>query len=113
MSASLLRVAARGPATTFFRANTLRTAQPLSARAAMILPGVIAAPTFSTSARLRSDHGEETFEEFSARYEASNLQPESSRHGLISPPPTHPLAPFVASKTTSMGSTTSLWNSIG
>ncbi|TPX17659.1 uncharacterized protein E0L32_012038 [Thyridium curvatum] len=94
MSASLLRVAARGPATTFFRANTLRAAQPMTARAAMVLP-IVAAPSFSTSARLRSDHGEETFEEFSARYDTQSVHP--SHHGLISPsttldPPLEPVA---------------------
>lgn len=73
MSASLIRVATRGPAaTTFFRANTIRpAAQPLTARAAAVLPSILAVPSanFSTSARLRSEHAEETFEEFSARYE--------------------------------------------
>ena len=76
MSASILRAAARGgrPATTFFRANTIRSAapQPLSARAAIVLPTLVALPSangsFSTSARLRAEHQEETFEEFSARY---------------------------------------------
>lgn len=55
---SLLRIAARGPATSLFRATTLR-ARPLVA--------VAARPSFSTSSRLRSEHQEETFEEFSAR----------------------------------------------
>lgn len=69
MSASLLRVAARGPATTFFRANLLATArpQPLAARAGLVAPSLLAVSSFSTSSRLRSEHGEETFEEFSAR----------------------------------------------
>ncbi|KAJ4389102.1 Cytochrome c oxidase subunit 6 [Gnomoniopsis smithogilvyi] len=58
---SLLRIVARGPATSFFRATTLR---PAVAR-----PLVVARPTFSTSSRLRSEHHEESFEEFSARYE--------------------------------------------
>ncbi|KAK1965297.1 cytochrome c oxidase subunit VA [Colletotrichum eremochloae] len=70
MSASILRVAARG-STTFFRANLIR--QPFVARSGMLMPvvaGVPATNTFSTSARLRSgDHAEETFEEFSARFE--------------------------------------------
>ncbi|EXF81713.1 cytochrome c oxidase subunit Va [Colletotrichum fioriniae PJ7] len=70
MSASILRVAARG-STSFFRANPI--CQPLVARSGMLLPivaGVPAASNFSTSARLRSgDHAEETFEEFSARFE--------------------------------------------
>ncbi|KAK0751996.1 cytochrome c oxidase subunit VA-domain-containing protein [Schizothecium vesticola] len=71
MSASLLRVAARGPATTFFRANLLAAArpQPLAARAGLVVPSLLAVPSFSTSSRLRSEHQEETFEEFSARYE--------------------------------------------
>ena len=78
MSASILRVAARGgrPATTtFFRANTIRSAtpQPLSARAAIVLPTLFALPSanssFSTSTRLRAEHQEETFEEFTARYD--------------------------------------------
>ncbi|POS73675.1 cytochrome c oxidase subunit Va [Diaporthe helianthi] len=58
---SFLRIAARGPtASTFFRATTLRTtARPL----------VAARPSFSTSSRLRSEHHEESFEEFSDRYE--------------------------------------------
>ncbi|CAN8095820.1 unnamed protein product [Discula destructiva] len=58
---SLLRIAARGPATSFFRATTLRSsvARPLA----------VARPTFSTSSRLRSEHHEESFEDFSARYE--------------------------------------------
>ncbi|KAF6817316.1 Cytochrome c oxidase subunit 6, mitochondrial [Colletotrichum musicola] len=71
MSASIIRVAARG-STTFFRANPVR--QPLMARSAVIVPtmvaGVPAASSFSTSARMRSgEHQEETFEEFSARFE--------------------------------------------
>lgn len=59
---SFLRIAARGPtASTFFRATTLRTtaARPL----------VAAHPSFSTSSRLRAEHHEESFEEFSDRYE--------------------------------------------
>lgn len=56
---SLLRIAARGPATSFFRATTIRApaARPL----------VAARPSFSTSSRMRSEHHEESFEEFSAR----------------------------------------------
>jgi cytochrome c oxidase subunit 5a len=66
MSASLLRVAARGPS-SFLRANlVVARAQPIAARAGL---AVASLPTssFSTSARLRSEHQEETFEEFSAR----------------------------------------------
>lgn len=73
MSASLLRAAVRGPSTTFFRANVLaaRPAQPLAARAGLIVPSLIAVPSsnFSTTVRARSEHGEESFEEFTARYE--------------------------------------------
>ncbi|KAL1867110.1 Cytochrome c oxidase subunit 6 [Diaporthe australafricana] len=59
---SFLRIAARGPtASTFFRATTLRSA---AAR-----PLVAARPSFSTSSRLRAEHHEESFEEFSDRYE--------------------------------------------
>ncbi|TDZ17781.1 Cytochrome c oxidase subunit 6 [Colletotrichum sidae] len=68
MSASIIRVAARG-STTFFRANPVRSTQPLMARSAVILPTFFAANNFTTSARLRSEHQEETFEEFSARFE--------------------------------------------
>ena len=76
MSASLLRAVARGPSTTFFRANTSLlaarpTAQPLAARAGLVVPSLIAIPTgsnnFSTTVRARSEHAEETFEEFTAR----------------------------------------------
>ncbi len=59
MSASLLRVAARGPS------SALRAAarpQPALARARLA-----ASSNFSTSVRMRSEHKEETFEEFSAR----------------------------------------------
>ncbi|KAL2118932.1 hypothetical protein VTJ04DRAFT_5891 [Mycothermus thermophilus] len=54
MSASLLRAAVRRPS------GLLRAA----AR-----PQRIAAPAFSTTVRRRAEHHEETFEEFSARYE--------------------------------------------
>ena len=69
MSASLLRVAARGSTNTFFRANIVVVRQtPLAARAGVVVPALLAASNFSTSARLRSgEHAEETFEEFSAR----------------------------------------------
>ncbi|KAH8733513.1 cytochrome c oxidase subunit VA-domain-containing protein [Ilyonectria robusta] len=60
MSAALFRVAARG-----IRAAPVRpAAQPLVARSAVALSA-----NFSTSTPRRSDHGEETFEEFSARFE--------------------------------------------
>ncbi|KAH8908373.1 cytochrome c oxidase subunit VA [Coniochaeta sp. PMI_546] len=70
-ASSLLRVAARGSTTTFFRANTVVVRQaPLAARAGLVVPSLLAAGNFSTSARLRSgEHAEETFEEFTARYE--------------------------------------------
>lgn len=71
MSASLLRVAARGPSGTFFRANLIGAArpQPLAARAGLVAPSLLAVSSnnFSASARSRSEHQEETFEEFSAR----------------------------------------------
>lgn len=60
MSASLLRVAVRGP----LRANLVAARpQPMVARAALAL----SSNSFSTSTRMRSEHQEETFEEFSAR----------------------------------------------
>ncbi|KAI0157814.1 cytochrome c oxidase subunit [Xylariaceae sp. FL1272] len=67
MSSSLLRVAARGPTQTFFRAY--RPVAPSHASAAMV-PGFVAGSglNFSTTVSRRSDH-EETFEEFTARYE--------------------------------------------
>ncbi|KAK3680635.1 cytochrome c oxidase subunit VA-domain-containing protein [Podospora appendiculata] len=71
MSASILRAAARGPSSTFFRANTLLAArpQPMAARAGLVVPSLLASSSFSTTTRVRSEHNEETFEEFSARYE--------------------------------------------
>jgi len=70
MAASLLR-AARGPSSSFFRANIIAAArpQPLAARTGLIAPSFLAlsSSNFSTSARMRSEHQEETFEEFSAR----------------------------------------------
>jgi cytochrome c oxidase subunit 5a len=69
-ASSLLRVAARGSTSTFFRANTIvvRSQAPLVARAGLVVPSLLAASNFSTSARLRSDdHAEESFEEFTAR----------------------------------------------
>ena len=65
MSASLLRVAVRGPS-SFLRANLVAAArpQPMATRASL----AVARPSsFSTSTRMRSEHQEETFEEFSAR----------------------------------------------
>lgn len=70
MSTSILRIAARGGPSTFFRANTIirpAAAQPLTARAAVLVPALMAGSSFSTSARLQSEHQEESFEEFSAR----------------------------------------------
>ncbi|GAO17157.1 uncharacterized protein UV8b_02739 [Ustilaginoidea virens] len=55
-STSLLRAAARG-STSFYRAAARPVAQPLMARA------------FSTSMSRRTEHAEETFEEFTARFE--------------------------------------------
>ncbi|KAL2172563.1 hypothetical protein VTG60DRAFT_5317 [Thermothelomyces hinnuleus] len=65
MSASLLRVAARGPSSVL-RAN-IAAARPqlVAARAGL----AASTNSFSTSTRLRSAHQEETFEEFTARYE--------------------------------------------
>lgn len=66
-SSSLLRIAARG-STAMLRAAPLRSAQPLIARPAVVLPGAFVAPAkFSTSVPRRSEHAEETFEEFTAR----------------------------------------------
>ena len=68
-ASSLLRVAARGSTSSFFRANTVVVRQtPLAARAGLAVPSLLAATNFSTSARLWSgEHAEETFEEFTAR----------------------------------------------
>ncbi|KJZ74174.1 Cytochrome c oxidase subunit 6 [Hirsutella minnesotensis 3608] len=64
-SVPLLRVAARG-STALLRAGAARPAQPLIARSA----AVAARPAnFSTSVPRRSEHAEETFEEFTARFE--------------------------------------------
>ncbi|KAI0196517.1 cytochrome c oxidase subunit VA-domain-containing protein [Xylaria flabelliformis] len=67
-SASLLRVAVRGPTQTFFRAY--RPVAPSRASAA-IVPGLMAGSSlnFSTTVSRQSEHQEETFEEFTARYE--------------------------------------------
>ncbi|RYO94417.1 hypothetical protein DL766_002765 [Monosporascus sp. MC13-8B] len=68
-STSLLRIAARaGPSKTFFRAN--RPVAPSRASASFV-PGVIAGSSlnFSTTVSRQSEHQEETFEEFTARYE--------------------------------------------
>ncbi|KAH8177420.1 cytochrome c oxidase subunit va domain-containing protein [Sarocladium implicatum] len=65
MSAALLRVAARG-----YRAAAARPVAhqlPLMARSAVVMPSV--ASSFSTSVPRRSEHAEETFEEFTARFE--------------------------------------------
>ncbi|PVH76572.1 cytochrome c oxidase-like protein subunit 5A [Cadophora sp. DSE1049] len=73
-STSILRVAARAQPSTFFRANGLRSLTPRSANALYAVPAMIATSgsinSFSTTSRLRSDasHGEESFEEFTARY---------------------------------------------
>ncbi|KAI1174022.1 cytochrome c oxidase subunit [Nemania sp. FL0916] len=67
-SASLLRVAVRGPTQTFFRAY--RPVAPSRASSAVV-PGMIAGSSlnFSTTVQRRSEHAEETFEEFTARFE--------------------------------------------
>ncbi|EFX02757.1 cytochrome c oxidase subunit [Grosmannia clavigera kw1407] len=77
MSASILRVAARGPATTFFRANPIRptasagaaVASVLHARTTAVAAVMVPSVSFSAAARLRSEHHEESFEEFTARFE--------------------------------------------
>ena len=68
-SACLLRAAARG-STGFLRAagvarQPLMAARPLPAAAA--LPVVAPVASFTTSVARRNEHGEETFEEFTAR----------------------------------------------
>lgn len=66
-SSMMLRVAARGASSTFFRANPLR--QPLAARTSVVAPALVASTSlasFSTTAR-RAAHHEETFEEFTSR----------------------------------------------
>jgi len=74
-STSILRVAARAQPSSFFRANGLRSLTPRGANALYAVPAMIATSgsinSFSTTSRLRSDasHGEESFEEFTARYE--------------------------------------------
>ncbi|KAJ3490014.1 hypothetical protein NLG97_g5868 [Lecanicillium saksenae] len=62
-SAAFLRLAARGSA-TFVRASVARpvVAAPLMARSAAVA-------SFSTSVPRRGEHAEETFEEFTARFE--------------------------------------------
>jgi cytochrome c oxidase subunit 5a len=67
MASSILRIAARGSTSTFFRANTVTRSQPLAARAGLLVPSLLAANSFSTTTRMRSEHHEETFEEFTAR----------------------------------------------
>ncbi|KAI1092497.1 putative cytochrome c oxidase polypeptide VI mitochondrial precursor [Rostrohypoxylon terebratum] len=68
-SMSLLRAASRGPSKTFSRAN--RPVAPLRSSASFV-PGLIAGSSlnFSTTvSRSSAAHHEETFEEFTARYE--------------------------------------------
>ncbi|KAH8773176.1 cytochrome c oxidase-like protein subunit 5A [Hyaloscypha sp. PMI_1271] len=79
-SSSLLRIAARAQPSTFFRANGLRSLTPRSSNALYAVPALIATSgsvsSFSTSSVRLSDkdgqeasHHEESFEEFTARYE--------------------------------------------
>merc|ERR1712098_714705 len=74
-STSILRVAARAQPWSFFRANGLGSLTPRGANALYAVPAMIATSgsinSFSTTSRLRSDasHGEESFEEFTARFE--------------------------------------------
>ncbi|KAI1076038.1 cytochrome c oxidase polypeptide VI [Whalleya microplaca] len=68
-STSLLRIASRGPSKSFFRAY--RPVAPAKSSASFV-PGLVAGTTlnFSTTISRPSGHAaEETFEEFSARYE--------------------------------------------
>ncbi|KAI9149254.1 cytochrome c oxidase polypeptide vi [Paramyrothecium foliicola] len=66
-SNSLLRVAVRG-STAFLRASAVR--QPLMVRPATVaLRAANPASAFSTSVARRGEHTEESFEEFSARFE--------------------------------------------
>jgi hypothetical protein len=76
-STSLLRIVARAQPCTFFRANGIRNVTLRSSSAVYAVPALIAtsgsASSFSTSSRKASDpHAEESFEEFTARYVASN-----------------------------------------
>ncbi|KAI1117180.1 cytochrome c oxidase subunit [Nemania sp. NC0429] len=68
-SSSVLRIAARGPAHTLLRAY--RPVAPARTSAAATVPGLMAgsSSSFSTTVARRSEHAEETFEEFTARYE--------------------------------------------
>lgn len=80
MSASIVRVAVRGSPTTFFRANAVAAARgPLAARAGFVVPTTLASTSFSTTTRMRSEHHEESFEEFSARCVLSPDSPSISR----------------------------------
>ncbi|ETS77029.1 Cytochrome c oxidase subunit 6 [Pestalotiopsis fici W106-1] len=65
-STTLLRTLARGPSASIFRAS-----RPVaSSRAGAIAPIAASRFNFSTTVARRSDpHAEETFEEFTARYE--------------------------------------------
>ncbi|KAI0011057.1 cytochrome c oxidase polypeptide VI [Xylariaceae sp. FL0662B] len=68
-STSLLRIASRGPSKSFFRAY--RPIAPTRSSACLV-PGLIAGTSlnFSTTIAQRNAHEhEETFEEFTARYE--------------------------------------------
>jgi hypothetical protein len=86
-SISLLRIAARAQPITFFRANGLRSMTPRTSNALYVVPALIATSgsvnSFSTSNRKLSDeaagHHEESFEEFTARYDTFNW---SRRVGL-------------------------------
>jgi cytochrome c oxidase subunit 5a len=70
MSTSILRVAARGPSTSFFRSNVSIRPRPLTARAGLFVPSLLAtggSSSFGTTAPRKAEHQEETFEEFTAR----------------------------------------------
>ncbi|KAM4056206.1 cytochrome c oxidase subunit va domain-containing protein [Hirsutella rhossiliensis] len=66
-SAPLLRVAARGSTTLLRVARSAHQQQPLISRSATLFAHQPA--NFTTSVPRRSEHAEETFEEFSARFE--------------------------------------------
>ncbi|KAG9236695.1 putative cytochrome c oxidase subunit 6, mitochondrial [Amylocarpus encephaloides] len=77
-STSLLRIAARAQPSTFFRSNGLRNLTPRSSNAIYAVPALFAtsgsASSFSTSSVRKGEQEashshEESFEEFTARYE--------------------------------------------
>ena len=69
MSASVFRAAARG-----FRAPIVARPAAVAARTAFVQKA-----SFSAGVRLRSEHQEETFEEFTARYARCDMRCEEKR----------------------------------